>query len=104
LSFYLHNAAGLILAVRAQPGARRTRIGPVLPAAPAPGWPEARLKIAVTAPPEDGRANAAIVTALAGWLGVRKDAITLTAGASARDKRFSIAGIRAVPQWRDAPG
>lgn len=81
-----------MVAVKAQPGARRAAIGPVLPAAPAPGWPDARLKIAVTAPPEDGRANEAIIAALAAWLGTKPAAITLTAGATARDKRFVVAG------------
>lgn len=72
-------------------------IGPVLPAAPAPGWPGARLKIAVNAPPEDGRANEAIIAALAAWLGVKPGAITLAAGAAARDKKFIVAGEVDVP-------
>jgi len=97
VSFCLQTAAGLVLAVKAQPGAKKVKIGPVAPAAPALGWPEARLKIAVNAPPEDGRANEAIVAALAAWLGVKRDAITLTAGASAREKKFVITGPVEVP-------
>jgi uncharacterized protein (TIGR00251 family) len=97
MSFYNHIADGLVIAVKAQPGAKRTAIGPVLPAAPAPGWPGARLKITVQAPPEDGRANTAIITALAAWLGVKPSAITLTAGATSRDKRFIVVGARGVP-------
>ena len=97
MSFYQQTPEGLVIAVKAQPGARRTAIGPVLPAAPAPGWPDARLKIAVTAPPEDGRANEAIIAALAAWLGAKPGAITLTAGATARDKRFIVAGVCGVP-------
>jgi uncharacterized protein YggU (UPF0235/DUF167 family) len=98
MSFYQKNAAGLVLAVKAQAGARRVAIGPVLAAAPSPGWPRARLKIAVTAPAEDGRANEAIITALATWLDVKPGAITLTAGAAARDKKFFIADAVEVPE------
>ncbi len=98
MSFYLHTAAGLVLAVKAQPGARKVQIGPVLPAAAAPGWPEARLKIAINAPPEDGKANAAIISALAGWLGVKEAAISQTAGMTSREKKFLITGPVAVPE------
>jgi len=95
--FYLRSAAGLVLAVKAQPGARRIQIGPALPAAPVPGWPEARLKIAINAPPEDGRANEAIIGALAAWLHVKPGDITLVAGAAAREKKFLVAGAVQVP-------
>lgn len=80
------------MAVKAHPGAKRAKIGPVIAAAPCPGWPEGRVRISVAAPPEDGRANEAIVAALAGWLGVKPAAITQEAGATARDKKFRIAG------------
>jgi uncharacterized protein (TIGR00251 family) len=96
--FYQHVAEGLVVAVKAQPGARRVSIGPVLAAAPQPGWPSARLKIAVNAPPEDGRANEAIIAALADWLGVKPAAITLTAGAAAREKKFVVAGRAEIPE------
>ena len=98
MRFHLRTAAGLVLAVKAQPGAKRVQIGPVLPAAPAPGWPEARLKIAINAAPEDGKANAAIIAALADWLGVKPAAITLTAGATSREKKFLITGPVTVPE------
>jgi len=97
LSFYLRTTAGLVLAVKAQPGAKRVQIGPVLPAAPSPGWPEARLKIAINAPPEDGKANEAIIEALADWLGVKASAISQTAGATSREKKFLVTGAVTVP-------
>lgn len=97
MSFYQPCAAGLVLAVKAHPGARRVQIGPVLPAAPTPGWPDARLKIAINAPPEDGRANDAIISALAEWLHVKPSAITLTAGATSRDKKLTVQGVTEVP-------
>ncbi|MDD2705702.1 MAG: DUF167 domain-containing protein [Acidocella sp.] len=97
-AFWLPSTAGIILAVKAQPGARRTQIGPVLPAAEAPGWPPARLKISINAPPEDGKANDAIISALAKWLGIKPSAITLTAGGSSRDKKLAIIGPVTVPE------
>jgi uncharacterized protein len=94
--FWIETAAGLVLAVKAQPGARRVKIGPVLPAAASSGWPEARLKISVAAAPEDGKANAAIILALAAWLGVKPAMVTQEAGTTARDKKFLVAGVRAA--------
>jgi uncharacterized protein len=94
--FWMETEAGLVLAVKAQPGARRVKIGPVLAAAASPGWPKARLKISVAAAPEDGKANAAILHALADWLGVKPAALTQEAGPTARDKRFFVAGGRAA--------
>jgi uncharacterized protein YggU (UPF0235/DUF167 family) len=93
MSFYEQGPAGIVIAVKAQPGARRVVIGPVVAAVAAPGWPAARLKIAINAPPEDGKANAAIIAALAYWLGVKPGAISLTAGAGARDKKFTVIGV-----------
>ena len=98
MGFYERGPAGLMIAVKAHAGARRVAIGPVLAAAPVPGWPAARLKVAINAPPEDGRANVAIIAALAEWLGVKPCAITLAAGAAARDKKFFVAGVVEVPE------
>lgn len=92
-TFWTETPEGLILAVKAHPGARRLQIGPVIAAAAALGWPDARLKIAIAAAPEDGRANAAIIEALANWLGIKPAAITQESGFTARDKKFRIAGL-----------
>lgn len=47
-------------------------------------------KIAVNAPPEDGRATAAVAEALAHALGVAKGRVVLVRGAASRDKRFRL--------------
>lgn len=47
-------------------------------------------RIAVGAPPEDGRANAAVAEALAHALGVAKGRLVLLRGAASRDKRFRL--------------
>ena len=51
---------------------------------------EGMIKIAVSAPPEDGRANAAVVEALALALGVAKTRLSLLRGATSRDKVFRL--------------
>ena len=98
MRFWDETSQGLSLAVKAQPGARRVSIGPVVAAVAAPGWPEARLKVAVNAPPEDGKANEAIIAALAQWLGVKQNTISLTAGQTNREKRFLVSPAVPVPK------
>lgn len=48
------------------------------------------IKISVTAPPEDGRATAAVAEALAHALGVAKTRLTLLRGAISREKLFRL--------------
>ena len=48
------------------------------------------IKVTVSAPPEDGRANAAVAEALAQALGVAKTRLTLLRGATSRDKVFRL--------------
>ena len=50
------------------------------------------LKIAVAAPPEDGKANAAVCKLLAKFLGTAKSNLTVVSGATARLKQIEIAG------------
>ncbi|MFN4129843.1 MAG: DUF167 domain-containing protein [Paracoccaceae bacterium] len=47
-------------------------------------------RISVSAPPDEGRANAAVAEALARALGVAKTRLTLVRGATARDKTFRL--------------
>lgn len=51
---------------------------------------EGQLRVQVTAVPEDGRANKAVVELLAEALGVAKSRLTLVRGATARDKVFRL--------------
>ena len=50
-------------------------------------------KIAVTAPPVDGKANQACVEFLAELCGVAKSSVKLVAGASSRRKAFEVAEL-----------
>jgi uncharacterized protein (TIGR00251 family) len=79
---------GVTLAVRAQPGAKKTAIAGIYGEGAS-----AQLKIAVNAPPVEGRANDALIAFLAGFFSLSKSAIVLTSGASSRSKIFLMRGI-----------
>jgi uncharacterized protein (TIGR00251 family) len=70
---------GFALEVHAQPGARRTAIV---------GEHGGRLKIALNAPPLDGRANDALIALLSEKLGLPQRAVTLESGGAIREKRL----------------
>jgi uncharacterized protein YggU (UPF0235/DUF167 family) len=50
-----------------------------------------RARVWVTVPPEDGKANAAVLALLAKALGVPKSALSVAQGAASRDKTIRIA-------------
>jgi uncharacterized protein len=79
----------LVLAVHAQPGAKRTEVAGVHGSA---------LKIRVAAPALEDRANEALVEFLAGRFGVPKRNVTLASGHKSREKRFVIVGSRVDPE------
>lgn len=79
---------GLRLHVRLTPKARSERIEGLM----ADGDGRMRLKIAVTAPPEDGKANAALIVFLAKKLKIAKSMIELDSGATSRLKTLVISG------------
>jgi uncharacterized protein len=78
------HAEGLILPVRAQPGARRNGVQ---------GEQAGALKVAVTPPPQDGRANAALAEVLRAALGLKRSQVELVSGLTSRDKRFLVRGL-----------
>ena len=83
---------GVSLAVRAQPGARRTAITGLYGEGQA-----AQLKIAVNAPPIEGRANEALTAFLAETFSISKSAVQLTSGELSRSKVFLLRGLT-LPQ------
>jgi uncharacterized protein len=80
---------GVRLAVRAQPRASREGIVDVID----DGAGGVALKIAVTAPPVEGEANAALVKLLAKLLGVAKRDVRVVSGESGRTKRIEVVGV-----------
>jgi uncharacterized protein len=79
-------AGGCVIAVRAQPGAKRNGVV---------GVRNDRLRVAVQAPPDKGRANDAIIEVLAEFFGVRRSQVELIAGPTNRDKTFRVNGVSA---------
>lgn len=54
------------------------------------------LKIALTAPPVEGRANEACITFFAELLNVARSSVTIAAGESSRNKLIRISGLSAA--------
>jgi uncharacterized protein (TIGR00251 family) len=75
---------GVSFAVRVQPRARRNAIVGELGDA---------LKIALTAPPVEGRANEACIEFLAELLDVPRASVTIASGQSSRNKVIRVTGI-----------
>ena len=71
------------LRVRLTPRAARDEIA---------GWQGDVLRVRVTAPPVDGRANAALEQLLAHALGLPKRAVRVVSGTQAREKTVAIEG------------
>ena len=70
---------GVLLRVRAVPGASRDRISGIYSDA---------LKVAVCAPALEGKANRAIVRVLSKTLGIKRSTISLQSGKTSRNKCF----------------
>ena len=71
---------GAEFALRVSPRARREEIS----------RDETGIKVAVFAPPEDGKANAAVQVLLAHALGVAKSRLVLVRGGTSREKVFRL--------------
>jgi uncharacterized protein (TIGR00251 family) len=72
------------LAVRVQPRARRTEVA---------GERAGAVVVRVTAPPVDGKANAAVCAFVASRAGVPRSAVTVVHGAGTRDKVLEVRGV-----------
>jgi hypothetical protein len=79
-------SGGVVISIRAQPNARKTAVL---------GEHGGALKVAVAAPPEDGRANAAIVELLRDYFGLKRSQIELIGGLTNRNKTVLIRGLSA---------
>jgi len=82
------NAAGVTLAVRAQPGAKKTAITGVYGEGAS-----AQLKIAVHAPPIEGRANEALIAFLAEFSNLPRNRVEILSGELNRSKVFLLRGL-----------
>ncbi len=80
-------AAGATFAVKVHPRAKKNAITGVVGDA---------LKVSLTAPPVEGRANEACIEFLAGLLKVPRASVTIVSGASVRTKVVRVAGMTAA--------
>lgn len=85
--FFRTDARGLTLTLKVQPKSSRDAIQGLVETPD--GW---ALKVAVTAPPDKGKANAAVAVLLAKAFGVAKSNVTLTMGETDRRKVLHVAG------------
>lgn len=77
-------AEGIRFSVKVVPGSSRTSLAGIL---------EGSFKVRVAAPPEKGKANQKLIEFLSHLLGVRKNQITILAGATSPVKTMEITGI-----------
>jgi uncharacterized protein len=90
-TFWRPLADGVRVAVKVQPKARHPGLQGVVRAADGP-----RLRIAVSAQPQDGRASRAACATLADALCVAPSSVRVIAGAAAREKLLFVSGDPAV--------
>jgi uncharacterized protein (TIGR00251 family) len=81
------SAEGVSFAIRVQPRASRNKIA---------GEMGDAVKIALTAPPVEGKANEACTEFLAKLLGVARSSVTIAAGETGRNKVIRVAGVTAA--------
>lgn len=74
------------MSVHARPGAKKDAVCGVF---------DGKLKVALAAPPVDGKANAKLCAFLAKELGTAKSAVNLLSGETNREKRLRIRGVSA---------
>lgn len=78
---------GIVFSIRVVPRASRCE---------ASGFQEDALKLRITAPPAEGKANTACIALLAELLGVKKGQVAIIAGHASRTKTVSVQGITAA--------
>ncbi len=79
--------SGASFAVRVHPRAKKTADTGIFGEGP-----EAALKVALSAPPLDGRANEALIEFFAGIFGVPRSSIAVISGAQSRSKVLRVTG------------
>lgn len=96
MSWYSKTANGWLIAVHAQPGAKKSEIS---------GLHGDRLKVRIAAPPLEGRANEALIAFLAERLGVPRARLRVTKGQQARAKLVEVTDPSIDPEslLKDGP-
>ncbi len=81
-----HSSGRVLLRVFVQPRASRTVFT---------GIHGDAIKLAITAPPVDGKANTAVIKFLASFLGIKKKSLDIKRGLQSRNKSILISGLNA---------
>ena len=89
MPFYHWQGEDLILDCHLQPGAERAEFA---------GQHGERLKIRISAPPVDGKANDALMRFLADAFAVSRQQVSLLSGQSSRQKRLLIKQPQQLPE------
>ena len=82
-AFFAWDGGDLLLRLRVQPKAAKDEIA---------GLHGDALKVRITAPPTEGKANAHLARLLAKELGLAKGAVSVARGGKGRDKTLRLAG------------
>ncbi len=93
LGYYRWDADALVLKLRVQPRAKSDAL-----ASPVGSKDGNRLKVRITAPPVDGKANAHLCAYLAKVCGVPGSQVSLQQGESSRDKTLRIERPTRLPE------
>ncbi|HSW14773.1 MAG TPA: DUF167 domain-containing protein [Solimonas sp.] len=80
-----------LLQVKVSPGASRNAVS---------GWMGDTLKLSVTAAPERGKANEAVIALLAGVLGLPKSRLQVVRGQTQATKQLAVEGLDQAELWR----
>jgi uncharacterized protein (TIGR00251 family) len=78
------SAKGISFAIKVHPRARRNAIT---------GMVGGALKLALTAPPVDGKANQAVIEFFADLFAIPRSSVTIASGETSRNKVVRIAGV-----------
>lgn len=80
-------ASGVVFRIRVVPRASRCE---------AAGFQDDALKLRITAPPVEGKANEAVIALLAELLGVKKGQVAIIAGQTSKTKTVALEGVKAA--------
>ncbi|QEG43468.1 DUF167 domain-containing protein [Roseimaritima ulvae] len=81
------NQDDILFYVRVAPKAKKPAVG---------GKHDGALKVAVSEPPDQGKANAAVVRAVAKRLGLRRADVEIVSGLTSRRKRVRLRNVNAA--------
>ncbi|MBC3767817.1 DUF167 family protein YggU [Neptunicella marina] len=95
MSAIVKTADGLLLRLYLQPKASQDKVT---------GLHGDELKITITAPPVDGKANSHLIKFLAKQFGIAKSQVQLEKGMTSRHKQIIINSPRVIPDWVDEFG